>query len=51
MKRKEKLIAKDLLLGPNFLEKLVIEEEALHYARKKYDKYEQIYKEATAKTK
>lgn len=49
MKRKQKLASKDLLSGPSFLERLVIEEEALHYARKKYEKYDQIYKEAMAK--
>ena len=38
------MTSKDILSGATFLEQLVKEEEFLHYANKKYDKYEQLYK-------
>ena len=43
------MLSKDLVNEHTFLDKLLFEEEALHFANKKYEKYDKIYKEAVSK--
>lgn len=51
LKRRQKILSKDLMSGSSFLEKLLFEEEMLHMAKKKYDKYDNIYKETSRKVR
>ena len=43
------MVSKDLMSGASFLERLLFEEQMLHLAKKKYEKYDNAYKESMRK--